>query len=155
MRATSGLDGDTGQAVRTILRCRLLWCSLLLSLELVDFADEKEDGKCDYDKANEYYEKALTIRLDIFGEKHLNVAKGYNNLGRLKRIQSKYADAVKYHEDALTVQKQIFGERHPEIADSYNFLGIVYREKEDYDFSLQHFQNAIIANVPSFSTPEP
>jgi len=42
MRATSGLDGDGGQAVWTLLRRRLGGRRFLFSLHAVDGADEQE-----------------------------------------------------------------------------------------------------------------
>jgi tetratricopeptide (TPR) repeat protein len=37
--------------------------------------------KGEYDKAIDYYEKALQINLNAFGGQHPNVATGYNDLG--------------------------------------------------------------------------
>jgi len=54
-----------------------------------------------YDKANEYYQKSLALRLELLGEKHTDVAKNYNNIGNLYQNIQQYDSAVFYHHKAI------------------------------------------------------
>ena len=46
--------------------------------------------KGDYDKALEYYNKSLAIRLNALGEKHPDVADSYNNIGMVYHAKGDY-----------------------------------------------------------------
>ena len=79
-----------------------------------------------YCEAKEYYEKALIIRKEIYGEHHGDVAASYNNLGTVYSDLGQYGEAKANHEKALIIRKEIFGEHHATVAESYNNLGTVY-----------------------------
>ncbi len=59
------------------------------------------DSKGDYNKAIEYYEKALQSDLNTFGEEHPNVAIRWNNLGLAWDSKGEYDKAIEYYEKAL------------------------------------------------------
>ena len=52
--------------------------------------------KCEYDKAIEYFEKALKSDIKAFGEDHSNVATLLNNLGVTWDSKGDYDKAIKY-----------------------------------------------------------
>ena len=76
-----------------------------------------------YDKAIEYYEKALKTDLKTFGEDHPNVATRWNNLGLAWRAKGEYDKAIEYYEKSLMSILKTFGEDHPNVATSWNNLG--------------------------------
>ena len=67
----------------------------------------------DYEKAQEYYGKALAIRERVLGTEHPSTATTYNNMAGVFRAQGDYAKAKVYYEKALEVYKMKLGEAHP------------------------------------------
>ena len=59
-----------------------------------------------YDKAKEYHEKALAIRIQI-GDKRGEAADSYGNLGTVFQSLGEYDKAKEYHEKALAIRIQI------------------------------------------------
>lgn len=57
--------------------------------------------KGEYDKAIEYFEKALKSDMKNFGEEHPNVATRWNNLGAAWDSKGKYDKAIEYYEKAM------------------------------------------------------
>ena len=97
-----------------------------------------------YSEAKEYYEKALIIKKEIYGEKHGDVAASYNNLGIVYRNLGQYSEAKEYYEKALIIRKEIYGEKHGDVAASYNNLGIVYRILGQYNKAKEYYEKALI-----------
>ena len=101
------------------------------------------DERGDYAKALDYYEKALQIRLQIYGEKHLDVAMSYNNIGGICDSRGNYALALKYYEKALHIKLQFYGKRHPDIATSYLSIGGIYADQGNYVQALVYYEKAL------------
>ena len=97
----------------------------------------------DYDKAIEYHEKALKIRLNKLGEDHLSVATSYNNLGLSWNKKGNHDKAIEYHEKALKIRLNKLDEDHPDIATSYNNLGSVWNDKGNYDKAIKYYDKAL------------
>ena len=57
----------------------------------------------DYPRAIENLNKALEIRIKIFGEKHPAVAKIYSNMGKIYEQEGQLKDAEKYYSCAYTI----------------------------------------------------
>ena len=97
-----------------------------------------------YCEAKEYYEKALIIRKEIYGEHHGDVAASYNNLGTVYSGLGQYGEAKANHEKALIIRKEIFGEHHATVAESYNNLGTVYGDLGQYSEARENYDKALI-----------
>ena len=94
----------------------------------------------DYNKAIEYHEKALEIRINALGE---NQPELYNNLGISYDGLGDYNKAIEYHEKALEIRINTLGENHPDVADSYNNLGISYDGLGDYNKAIEYHEKAL------------
>jgi tetratricopeptide (TPR) repeat protein len=70
-----------------------------------DLGDEK--------KAIDYYQQALKIDLNVFGDNHPTVAIRYNNLGEAYRVLGDAKQAIDYYQQALEIFKSIYGDDHP------------------------------------------
>ena len=94
----------------------------------------------DYNKAIEYHEKALEIRINALGE---NQPELYNNLGISYDGLGDYGKAIEYHEKALEIRINTLGENHPDVADSYNNLGISYDGLGDYNKAIEYHKKTL------------
>ena len=103
--------------------------------------DSYKDG--DYNKALEYLNKALDIRKQILGEKHVDTAASYNNIGVVYYSLGDYNKALEYHYKALNIQKKILGGNHKDIGISYNNIGNNYSYLGDYDKALEFLNKAL------------
>ena len=97
----------------------------------------------DYNKALDYYFKALEIRKDVFGEKHPNTAGTYGNIGVVYHNLEDYDKALEFYNKALEIDKDVLGENHHDTAISYNNIGVVYDELGDYDKALEYHNKAL------------
>ena len=86
---------------------------------------------------------ALTIILELFGEKHLKTADVYSELGFTKYEQGEYNTAAESHKLALDIRIQLFGEEHQRIADSYHALGDTQHMLRDYTAAIESHKRAL------------
>lgn len=113
------------------------------------------NAKGNYDKAIEYYEKALNSDLKNYGEDHPNVATYRNNLGATWKAKGEYDKAIEYYEMALNSDLKNFGENHPKVATRWNNLGEVWRAKGKYDKAIGYYEKALNSDLKSFGENHP
>ena len=63
----------------------------------------------------DFYNKALQIDLEVFGDNHPDVAIDYNNLGMAYRDVGDKQKAVHYLKQALTIMNTVYGPDHPSV----------------------------------------
>ena len=97
-----------------------------------------------YNQAKEYYEKSLTISLEIYGELHGGVAASFFNLGTVCRSLGQYNQAKEYYEKSLAISKKIYGEHHGAVATSYNNLGTVYSDLGQYNQAKEYHEKSLV-----------
>ena len=71
------------------------------------------DNKGEYDKALEYFQKSLAIRLKQLGPDHPLVASSYNNMAYAYKAKKDLAKAKEYWEKAYAVFLKKLGPNHP------------------------------------------
>ena len=112
-------------------------------------------AKGNYDKAIEYYEKALKSDLKNFGENHPNVATYRNNLGSTWKAKGEYDKAIEYYEKALKSDLKNFGENHQKVATRWNNLGEAWRAKGEYDKAIEYYEKALESDLKNFGENHP
>ncbi|MGR3173480.1 MAG: tetratricopeptide repeat protein, partial [Candidatus Scalindua sp.] len=108
-----------------------------------------------YDKAIEYYEKALKSDLKTFGEDHPQVAIYRNNLGVAWNAKGKYDKAIEYYEKSLESDLKTFGEDHPMVAIYRNNLGEAWYAKGEYDTAIEYFEKSLTSGLKTFGEEHP
>ncbi len=113
------------------------------------------EAKGNYDKAIEYYEKALKSDLENLGEDHPNVATYRNNLGATWKAKGEYDKAIEYFEKALKSDLNNFGENHPKVATRWNNLGEAWRAKGEYNKAIEYYEKALKSDLNNFGEDHP
>jgi tetratricopeptide (TPR) repeat protein len=108
-----------------------------------------------YDEAFVHHERALALRLELFGPDHLDVAISYNNTGMLYRKKVEYDQALEHVQKALAIRLKQLGPDHPDVADSYNTIGILHNNKGEYDKTMEYFQKALAIRLKGLRPDHP
>merc|ERR1712072_179531 len=74
------------------------------------------------DKAIEYFEKSLAIKLETLGSEHPSVASSYNNLGAVYETQGNYDKAIEFFEKSLAIKLKTLGSEHPDTKNTQEWL---------------------------------
>ncbi len=109
-------------------------------------------GRCEkkfgnYDKALEYYEKGLAIKLKTLGGEHPEVATSYGNIGLAWKSKGQYEKALEYYEKGLAIKLKNFGVEHTEVAISYNNIGSTWKSKGDFDKALEYHEKSLLIKL--------
>jgi tetratricopeptide (TPR) repeat protein len=107
------------------------------------------------DKALEFYNEAIQIRLKNLGEEHPQVAHSYALIGSSWYYKGDYDKALEFHEKALKIRLKNLGEEHPTIASSYNWIGIDWDSKGNYNKSLEFFAKALHIRLKNLGEEHP
>lgn len=105
--------------------------------------------------ALEYEEKALEIRLSLFGNEHSDTADSYNNIGGTYTGLGNHQRALEYQEKALETRLNIFGDKHPDTATSYLNIGGTYVNIGNYQRALEFQEKAVAIWLTLFDKDHP
>ena len=81
----------------------------------------------------------MTIKKNVFGENHADIASCYNDLANLYhekgrcspiKYQNHFDLAEEFHLKALKIRISLYGENHADVAGSYNNLGNLYGDRK-------------------------
>lgn len=97
----------------------------------------------DFDKAEEYLEKAKAISIDTYGSKHPVTAKVYIHWGEYYIAKRDCAKALKYLQDALQILCNVFLGKNADIALCYENIGRLYLFGGNSQKALYCIDNAI------------
>jgi tetratricopeptide (TPR) repeat protein len=107
-----------------------------------------------FDQAEELYEILLQQTTNEGKKAHL-----FHQLGCIKDVQGKYAEAIEFYEKALEIEQKTLPANHPNLATSYNNIGAVYKNMGEYSKALSYYEKALEirqktlpANHPSLAT---
>ena len=107
--------------------------------EVGHFLDESGQ----YADATSFLEQALTMREQVLGKEHLDVAQSLNNLAEHYRYQARYADAEPLYQRALAIRQQELGFEHPDVATSLNNLARPYHHLVQYAEAKSLYEQAL------------
>ena len=94
--------------------------------------------------------KALVLAQQKYGENHLAVATGYNNVGVVYKNLGDYEKAIYCYQKALDISRLVLGENHRLLAKSYLNLGSVYYSLKDYNKAIDFYGDALILLAPAW-----
>ena len=100
-------------------------------------------SKGNYSIASDYYEKALSLALNLEPNPHPYLASIYNSIGLFNDRTGKYDEAITNLEKARNIKFIYVPANHLFMASTYNNLAMVYKHKADYQSSLENYQQAL------------
>ncbi len=111
----------------------------VLALILEEIAIDHTDKKKSHDmlvRAEELHLSAVNLAISAFGEKNVQTAKHYGNLGRLYQTMEKFELAEKMHLNAINIKESLLGKDDYEVALSIGHLASLY------NYDLEQFEKA-------------
>lgn len=100
--------------------------------------------KCEFDKAETYFQQALLINEKTLHKEHPDIAGVLKSLGDVYYEKGEIHKAESHFQRALVVSEKTLHKEHPNIASILNNLGCVYYEKGEFDKAELYFQRALI-----------
>ncbi|CAF1106055.1 unnamed protein product, partial [Rotaria magnacalcarata] len=91
-----------------------------------------------FDQAEELYNELLKGASDDRERAHI-----YHHLGRVKKGQGEYPDAIKFYEKSLEIKRKTLPEDDASLAPTYSNIGGVYRNMGEYSKALEYFEKSL------------
>ena len=100
-----------------------------------------------YDEALTHHQRALTLRLKLFGPEHSDVAVSHNAIGMGHHKKGDYDPALEHYQKSLAIRIKQLGPEHFDVAESYNNIGMFHHEKGDYDQAIEYLHKSLAINL--------
>lgn len=97
----------------------------------------------DIAKAKDYHKQALDLRIQLFGDQHLDVAQSLHNLGVFFAETDDVQQAMVTLESAVTLQTSLLGPNHPHVAASVTSLADVCYNANNLDNAVKYGKQAL------------
>jgi tetratricopeptide (TPR) repeat protein len=96
-----------------------------------------------YKEAELFCQRSLVLSIELFGNRHPNVASSMNNLAGIYSLQGKYEEAEPLYQKSLALRQELLGDSHFDIAVSLNnFASSQYLQKK-YEQAEPLYQKAL------------
>jgi eukaryotic-like serine/threonine-protein kinase len=96
-----------------------------------------------YDSAIHFYEKALKIRRNLFGNEHASVAESLNDLGVATLNKANYEAAEPMLRETLAIRRKLFGKEHIDVAETMVALASLLVNTGKYDEAESLYYEAL------------
>lgn len=100
----------------------------------------------EYDSALYYEDKALALKVKLYGKNHSLVASTNSILGSIYEKKKMYPIALFHFMEALRIGKNNLTANHPELTAYYNLLSDHFMNNKDYSKALLYADTAITIN---------
>ncbi len=90
----------------------------------------------DFERGNEYFERALEVRLKL--NDNIGMSIDYRRFGDFYIFKGEYAEAIRYYREATRAD--------PDLAAAHNNLGLLLKDLERYDEAEEEYRDAIRAD---------
>ncbi len=94
------------------------------------------------EEAEKDYREALSIREEIYGKEHPEVAESYNNLAVLYQHQGDYQNAEKYLLKTIEINESSLSKKSNDLVYNLQNLGILYRDWGKYARAKEYLHKA-------------
>jgi len=100
-------------------------------------------GLKDYPQAQEYADKAVSIRETLFGKDHPALISAYTMCVRIHSFNEDYAAAMRYAEAAERLSKKFWNDKHQDSAALYDHVGLMYKGMNDFPNAITYLNRSL------------
>ncbi len=93
--------------------------------------------------AIQWHEKILNIRRPYFGERSLEVANTYQNLGNCYLQVNRLDKAMPLLEKTLAIRQKKLPQNHLDLATVYLSIGLAHQQKNNFDLAIVFYEKAL------------
>lgn len=115
-------------------------------------------GLGNFEDAEIYFNEAIEISTNLFGEKHGNTALYKENLGNIMFRQKRYDETLKLLKDVLEIRESTFGKEHDMVGRTNANMGAIYmtmgkhaQAQGHLETSFAIFENVLPPNHPNLA----
>jgi tetratricopeptide (TPR) repeat protein len=117
-------------------------------------------GNCErkfanYERALEFYEKSLKIKLEMLGDEHLDIVDLYNNIGLLWSKKGDYDKALHFCHKCLDICLKKLGEEHADVAVLYQNIGLLWSTKGNDNKAMEFCLKGLMIELKKFGEEHP
>jgi len=123
--------------------------------ECYDKIAETQRKNYDLKEALANANKALELRLKIFGDEHAEVALSHCSIGNILRLQDQFDPALDHFQRGHTIALKTLNKNHPTIAESLHGIGTVYHHLAKYDQAMKNYDEALQIRLKVFGKYHP
>ncbi|GBG29533.1 Kinesin light chain [Hondaea fermentalgiana] len=135
---------ETAALLRTTAEIAMEQQQRQLQLSSVEDKEEaRRSLEAAYKDASGYYDEAIEIYRQLYGDDHKLVAMALNNAAHVHLQNQKYERAIKYCKEALSIRKRELGDSHPKLASTYSNIGEIYRVQGLKNKALEQYDRAL------------
>jgi tetratricopeptide (TPR) repeat protein len=109
----------------------------------------------EYDSVLPNFLRALSIRHELYGERHEDIATLLESIGWFYGEKGHYQRAIEYSQQALAMRRELFGESHRWIAESLTNLGRWFGELGDLQRAVTYSEQALAMRRQLFGPTHP
>ena len=96
----------------------------------------------DAGQAIEYYEQALSIDREMYGDRHPSVARDLNNIGTAWHALGEHKKAIEYYEPALSIDREVYGEGAA-VAAMLSNIGSAWDQLGEQEKAIEYYEQAL------------
>ncbi|CAF3372980.1 unnamed protein product [Rotaria socialis] len=111
--------------------------------------------KCQYDKALNYFNKAVLLLKQFDAEMHPMMAKLYDSIGAVHEEQRNYSEALIYYQKSLNIKKKHLTNNHFDLIISYKNIAAAHGYLGSYDTAIEFYKKALEIQMKKFSLQHP
>ena len=107
-----------------------------------------------------YQKKAIEIREEILGHRHLDLATAYNDIGITYQALKQNVTAIYYHKKSISIREEVLDSKHPSLATAYNNIAWTYHALGRYKTAREYHKRSVgiqketsSLNSPSLKAP--
>ncbi|CAF0765907.1 unnamed protein product [Rotaria sordida] len=112
-------------------------------------------NKCQYDKALDYFTKAIVLFKQFDADMHPMMARFYDSIGGIHEEQRNYSQALIYYQKSFNIKKKHLPTNHIDISISYKNIAGANGYLESYDTALEFYKKALQIQTKLFPLQHP